>query len=750
MTTLPSPARALASADCTTARGELPVELTPAERAVLSGLTMECLPLGQHSPESRVLQRLIEPLSRAGQELVQESSVRSAVERAILGRVQATGISYGAWSAQTWSSVAQSADCCSADVLAVACHLGCLSPADALAFGVKPTHFARRLLGQVAVDRAVERVLTYLQGIGYSRDSQSTRIVSGAVTRLLLLAGRPELEALTVELLEEAHSQASPASELRVAYPRLRRGLYEMGLFPQATSVRPGTRVRGTLTGIDPIWAEWCLRWRNTSTLAPRSKKDIYHIVLRVGRWLARCHPEVRSPDDWTRDVALEYVSAVDKLTVGEFSAPNPGRAPRHGEPISARTKDHLLTTLRIFFRDCQEWGWTARRFAPGRALATPRAVSAQIAPNPRVIADEVWARLLWVGVKLAPGDLLVARGESDPSRPRRHGTGYPFALVKALAVTWLFAGLRSDELVRLRVGCIRWQDHDGGPGAARLPSAGEAGATCLLDIPVHKTGASYTKPVDPLVGQAIAAWEAERPTQPLQVDHKTGERAAFLFCLRGRPVSGTYLNNSLIPLLCRTAGVPQADARGAITSHRARSTIASQLYNAKEPMTLFELQAWLGHRSPMTTLHYARITPTTLARAYADANYFARNVRAIEVLIDQDAVKSAAAAKGEPWRYYDLGHGLCSYEFFDQCPHRMACPRCDFYNPKEPSHGQLVETKSNLLRLLQEVPLTEEERAAVEGDMAALDRLAARLIEQPTPSGQTPKELRTCTKQQH
>jgi integrase len=56
---------------------------------------------------------------------------------------------------------------------------------------------------------------------------------------------------------------------------------------------------------------------------------------------------------------------------------------------------------------------------------------------------------------------------------------------------------------------------------------------------------------------------------------------------------------------------------RGRITSHRARATIASQLYNAKEPMTLFELQAWLGHRSPETTQHYAQITPNTLTKAY-------------------------------------------------------------------------------------------------------------------------------------
>ena len=66
-------------------------------------------------------------------------------------------------------------------------------------------------------------------------------------------------------------------------------------------------------------------------------------------------------------------------------------------------------------------------------------------------------------------------------------------------------------------------------------------------------------------------------------------------------------------------------------TAHRVRATIASQLYNAKEPMTLFELRAWLGHSSPSSTQHYARITPVTLTKAYTDAGYFARDVRTIE-----------------------------------------------------------------------------------------------------------------------
>ena len=93
------------------------------------------------------------------------------------------------------------------------------------------------------------------------------------------------------------------------------------------------------------------------------------------------------------------------------------------------------------------------------------------------------------------------------------------------------------------------------------------------------------------------------------------------------------------------------------LLSHRVRLRDLSTCGDRCEPMSLFELQAWLGHGSPASTQHYVAISPTKLAKAYTDAGYFERNVRGIEVLIDQDTLKQAVA-DGEPWRYYDLGHG--------------------------------------------------------------------------------------------
>jgi integrase len=385
-----------------------------------------------------------------------------------------------------------------------------------------------------------------------------------------------------------------------------------MGVLPRGIARR--TYVTDPLADVDPEWVTWCKRWRTTSTLAPKTVQAVYYGALKAGRWLAREHPDVRSPDGWTRDLGLAYVAAVNHGVLSDLVAPSAHLERRRGAPLSPRSKDRLLCMLRIFLRDCQEWGWCARRFDPTRALATPRAVKDLITTNPRIIANDLWAKLLWAGLHLQEDDLPTA--PAGPAQPDHYWIVYPLAMVRATAIAWLFAGLRSDELVRLRVGCVRWQDPTGGPVAATSHVRGDD-ATCLLDVPTHKTGSSYTKPVDPLVGDAIAAWEALRPRQPLLVDRKTGERVAMLFCLRGRPLRTRYFNYTLIPLLCRKAGVPLEDARGRITSHRARATIASQLYNAKEPMTLFELQAWLGHRSPQSTQHYARISPTTLAKAY-------------------------------------------------------------------------------------------------------------------------------------
>lgn len=442
-------------------------------------------------------------------------------------------------------------------------------------------------------------------------------------------------------------------------------------------------------------------------------------------------HPEINSPCGWTRATALEYVATVARMTIGQWSNPGGMYLKQRGSPRKPAAKASHLRSVRSFFRDLQEWEWIPQRFDPVRSLGLPRAIGVLIGPQPRVVADDAWAKLMWAGLNLSEEDLR-------PTPSRRactdQSTCYPIAIIRALAVLWLFAGLRRDESLRLRIGCIRWQ-----PG----PHDVAASPTCFLDVPVNKTSTAFTKPVDAVVGHAVEAWERERLPHPSMTDAKTGSVVDYLFVHRGRRVGGAYLNRALIPLLCRKAGIPLEDARGRITSHRARATIASQLFNAREPLGLFELQAWLGHASPQSTQHYVTVTPTKLAGAIERAGYFDRNLRTIAVLVDQDAVRSGAAARGEPWRYYDLGHGLCTYDFFDQCPHRMACAKCSFYLPKESAKAQALEAGANLTRMLQEIPLQDAERAAVEDGIEAMEKLDNSLSDTITPDGRTPNAIK-------
>jgi integrase len=678
------------------------------------------------------LQRVLQPIDTAWERVSHSQGPRLIVTRALVHTMARTGLAFWGWDRETWVETIHMPQCWPhrAVAYALAYHLGALTVSDAAEDGVHPTYFARRMFGDGAVEAEIRRMTDLACGVGYKR--RFSHSVPGAVARLLLLAGECKLEALTIEVIESAHA-AERHRTVRQAFSRVATVLHSHGMLERP--IRRPTPGGDALVGVPPEWADWCQRWRATSVVGKVTAGNAWYSILRAGRWLAAHHPDVTAPEHWTRQMATAYVACVDRSRVGDYASSFRNVGPK-GEPLDAKSKDRLLAGMRRFFGDCHEWGWCPVRFNPQRAFATPRAVKALINRDPKVIADDIWAKLMWAGMNLAAED--VPKPSGGPISARREGS-YPLAMLRALAITWLFAGLRSNELVRLRVGCVRWQERDGAPAAATTPSAT---AACLLDVPVNKTNAGYTKPVDPIVGAAINIWERDRLVQPILPDDKTGERVALLFSYRGRRLPPTYINRSLIPMLCRKAGVPEFDARGRITSHRARHTIATQLFNAKDPMNLFELQEWLGHSSPKSTEHYVKITQTRLAKAYSDAGYFARNIRAIDVLVDRAAAEDGTAASGKPWQYFDLGHGYCTYTFFEQCRHRMACARCDFYLPKGSTKAQLLEAKANLQRMLVEIPLLDEERAAVEDGQTALDRLLERLADVSTPAGQTPRQL--------
>jgi integrase len=613
---------------------------------------------------------------------------------------------------------------------------------------VNRRHIVQALFGADEVATSLARVEKQFEMIG-GATSGSTSVLVAALFELMFQTGSGSLDALagvTLDLTNFSEDNHWISSALE----HLSRVLAGAGI-PDVQSLAPARTAQAWLNrtttaraDVSPQWAQWTTRWWETSPLSKSSRAGVYYTLLKIGRWLQETHPEITSPEQWTRTIAAEWVGAVVRMNVGAYShAPSTFRyAAQVGKPLSAATRSQHISLMARFLRDCVDFGWITLNYDPHRVLRTPRSISALIGPDPRVVADDIWAKLLWAGLNLT-GDDLPIHGHRSNKFDSNGAPWYPLEMVRALAMLWLFTGLRSNEIHRLRTGCARLQTPQSTePQTSHNGSDNNAQMVCLLDIPVTKTSTAFTKPVDPIVGEAINAWQQLRPPQPRFIDQRTGEMVDMLFAFRGRRVSLVYLNRVLIPLLCRKANVPVADARGTITSHRARATIATSLYNAKDPMTLFELQAWLGHASPESTQQYARISPITLTKAYTDAGYFGRTLRTIEVVIDREAIRNGTAATGTPWEYFDLGHGWCTYNFFEQCQHRMACARCDFYIPKQSSGAQLLEANANLTRMLIEIPLTDDERAAVEEGQNAMTALLERLADTPTPAGPTPRAL--------
>ncbi|MCG7398932.1 tyrosine-type recombinase/integrase [Pantoea sp. ACRSC] len=282
------------------------------------------------------------------------------------------------------------------------------------------------------------------------------------------------------------------------------------------------------------------------------------------------------------------------------------------------------------------------------------------------------------------------------------------------MAVIWTHAGLRQNELIRLAMNCVTPQADD---ILQENGSAIPAGTLCYLSVPAGKTSKAFVKPVSSVVKKYVDIWLSERPQeQAALTDERTGEKVRFLFQYRGKPVGRNIINLTVIPLLCARAGMPVEDSRGPITSHRGRASAVTALASVPQGMSLYELMQWSGHSSPQSTMHYIRIRPTQLAASFVKAD---RVAHMMSVLIDHDPL---AVSLTGPAIYYDLGDSYCMNPFWSNCPHRMACIGCDFNLPKQSARGLLLESKASVKRYLEEVPLTVDERAIVEGDTEKLE----------------------------
>ncbi|MER5346743.1 hypothetical protein ABT030_41950 [Streptomyces mirabilis] len=117
--------------------------------------------------------------------------------------------------------------------------------------------------------------------------------------------------------------------------------------------------------------------------------------------------------------------------------------------------------------------------------MSMPLSLRAQMGPNPRIIDDASWAKLMAAGLTLNAED-LKPYGSGRAREASRKATYYPVEMVGV----WLFGGCRVDEIRRLELDCVTWDQ-------ATDDTTGEPFTICLPHIPQNKTSRPFNKPVD-------------------------------------------------------------------------------------------------------------------------------------------------------------------------------------------------------------------------------------------------------------
>lgn len=138
------------------------------------------------------------------------------------------------------------------------------------------------------------------------------------------------------------------------------------------------------------------------------------------------------------------------------------------------------------------------------------------------------------------------------------------------------------------------------------------------------------------------------------------------------------------------------------------------------------DLQDWLGQLSEESLRWYLGINIRKLEAAYAAANHISVDKRQLEQLKKPatDGVKLPAESKSA--HSVALGHGFCTYAFFDDCKQLRPCTNCSFYRPKTSLLSQAHEVKSQFVRMLHHLPLSKEVRQAIEEAIALNEKMEA------------------------
>jgi len=601
---------------------------------------------------------------------------------------------------------------------------------------------ANTYFGADLITQQCKRVLDALIGKGYRDGPSTVRVLRQYLSLLFVLNRSPYLEDLSEELLALMDAEGETR---RWTKRKITLGLQHLGILPPESMELFAVTETFDSTGMDQEWYAWCLAWfRQEVDLTPRVRKNYMSRLLAVGRWLQVHAPSIREPSQWTEDLALRFRSDLCSWTNGQYGSKRGQWCLQTkdmlGKPLQAHGLVHYLKALNHLFSDLTRrphspHGEPARRirldFVPGEVFTTPEHVRKILdIASPRDIDLQVWSKLTIAAATLAQSDLPP-------------GTRYSLTFYRALSLVWVTSARRPNEIARLRLHCLRedWEPtmlgEEGLPVERVTMSADrEAEHTppkiSYLQIPAGKNRGPFWIWLPDYTADAINAWKHERPPQQRKLlDRKDREEVDYLFCFQDLRVGASFINNSVIPVLCKRAGVNIEDAKGKITGHRGRSARLTLL--RKNGVSLDDLAEYAGHGDTRTIRRYARQDPIQLHRTIQAADGLSR---IIEGVIDMQA-----AAQGLPALRWFIGYDtdgepmFCGNQVYVTCEHRLDCKRCGMFIGGE--KARLLREGEQTLPVTSKVPMTPLEKCVVEGDQAGAE--ACRVTLQQVPAPETP-----------
>lgn len=149
----------------------------------------------------------------------------------------------------------------------------------------------------------------------------------------------------------------------------------------------------------------------------------------------------------------------------------------------------------------------------------------------------------------------------------------------RAILATFVGAGLRVSELVKLRPSNIRWD-------------------VGIVEVRDGKGGRDRSVPITDETRGWLSAWAAKRPAHAKR----------FFSTLIGRPMSVRYIQ-VFVKRVAAKARIANAER---VSPHTLRHTYATRML--EQGLSVREVQALLGHSSIATTQIYLHVRPAELA----------------------------------------------------------------------------------------------------------------------------------------